>query len=281
MAEQERKVSLLLTVGIVFMPYIFGWLLFRNGYSKKAKMLGFGWTAIVIVILLSQDNKPTDKVNQTQVSNVSQAEPVIKNSIKPNLSLRDRIDDYVFTKYKKSQYPKSFAKFGSRMADVEKARQAAAFLALASDKCSRVEMSEVSDSSTRDNIKIFTDCYDDATKSSERFRFEESELKDGKKHFFSESTASSAVGVKTMMEQAFSQESAIAICRESVLKLSKFPSSVNFATFGQAVNTSQGSGETWVELEFEAKNGVGAELPYKASCSFPLHGEPTVSITNR
>lgn len=84
-----------------------------------------------------------------------------------------------------------------------------------------------------------------------------------------------------MLEQSFSKEAALTICQESVRKSAQFPSSVDFSLFGQAVNTSQGTGETWVELEFEAKNGMGAMLPYKANCSFPLHGEPTINITNR
>lgn len=202
-------------------------------------------------------------------------------SAKPSASLRDKIDDYIFTPYTKSQYSKTFSKFGSRMGDVEKARQAAAFLAAASGKCTFVDMSEVSDASTRNNIKTFTDCRGLDLKKSERFRFEESELKDAKGRFITEKSASSVADIQTIEQRAFSQDAALKICRETVRKSAKFPSSVDFATFGQVVNTSQGSGETWVELDFEAKNGLGAMLPYKANCGFPIHGKPTFSVSNR
>lgn len=203
------------------------------------------------------------------------------SSAKPSASLRDKIDDYIFTPYTKSQYSKTFSKFGSRMGDVEKARQAAAFLAAASGKCTFVDMSEVSDASTRNNIKIFTDCRGLDLKKSERFRFEESELKDAKGRFITEKSASSVADIQTIEQRAFPQDAALTICRETVRKSAKFPSSVDFAAFGQVVNTSQASGETWVELDFEAKNGIGAMLPFKANCGFPIHGKPTFSVSNR
>ena len=213
--------------------------------------------------------------------NDKHSQPIPAPVVKPAASLRGKIADDVFTPYTRSQYGKTFAKFGSRMPDVEKARQAAAFLAAASDKCSRVEISEVSGASSRDNIQTFTDCWDEKNKKSERFRFDEAELKDKSGRFYSENSVATAGSSQTIQQRAFSKDAALTICRETVRKSAKFPSSVDFATFGQVVNTSQASGETWVELDFEAKNAIGAKLPYKANCGFPIHGKPTFSVSNR
>lgn len=42
----QKKVGLLLSVGIILVPIVFAWVLLRNGYSRTAKILGFTWLAI-------------------------------------------------------------------------------------------------------------------------------------------------------------------------------------------------------------------------------------------
>jgi hypothetical protein len=189
------------------------------------------------------------------------------------------IADDVFTPYTKNQYGKTFEKFGSRMPDVEKARQAAAFLAADSGKCTRVESSEVSGQSTRANIQTFTDCVNSKTKMNERFRFSEADLKDKNGKFFTETTVGKGQQALTVQERALSKDSALSLCKETTKRSAKFPSSVKF--FGHVANTSQGSGETWVEIDFEAKNDLGGQLPYKAYCNYPINGQPSFKVTNR
>ena len=116
------------------------------------------------------------------------------------VNLRSKISDEIFIKYTKKLYPKAFAEYGSRMKDIEKARIAAAFLAASSPKCDKVFESEYSDKGNRDNIQTFTDCI-----NGERFRFEESELKDEKGQFFTEKTFHGG-DVKTQAGRAFSQK---------------------------------------------------------------------------
>lgn len=48
----QRKVSLLLGIGIFLMPYIFAWLLLRDGYSKTARILSFVWMGVVLLRLI-------------------------------------------------------------------------------------------------------------------------------------------------------------------------------------------------------------------------------------
>ena len=48
---QGNKLSVMLCVGIVFMPYIFGWFTLRPGYSKTLRVLSFSWMIIVLIKL--------------------------------------------------------------------------------------------------------------------------------------------------------------------------------------------------------------------------------------
>jgi hypothetical protein len=41
------------------MPWIFSWLLLREGYSKTARYIGFGWLAILVIIGISNQNNNT------------------------------------------------------------------------------------------------------------------------------------------------------------------------------------------------------------------------------
>lgn len=48
-----RKVGILLGTGILLMPYIFGWFLLRDGYSKTAKIIGISYSVLMSLILFS------------------------------------------------------------------------------------------------------------------------------------------------------------------------------------------------------------------------------------
>lgn len=66
----ERKVSIPLALGTLFMPYVFGWLLLRPGYSPTARTIGLGWTAIVIATLafgFPKSNTPLAGAASSQV----------------------------------------------------------------------------------------------------------------------------------------------------------------------------------------------------------------------
>ncbi|HEV7891805.1 MAG TPA: hypothetical protein VGP08_14275 [Pyrinomonadaceae bacterium] len=48
-----RSMSLRLGVGVFFMPYVFAWFTLRQGYSRLARGLSFGWLALVVITNLS------------------------------------------------------------------------------------------------------------------------------------------------------------------------------------------------------------------------------------
>jgi len=49
---QPRKVSTGLGAGILFFPYIGAWFLLRDGYSIRARVIGFGWMLFAIYVLV-------------------------------------------------------------------------------------------------------------------------------------------------------------------------------------------------------------------------------------
>lgn len=55
--SETRKVSVGLIIGIILLPFIFVWFLLKQGYSKKAKIIGFIWLAIWVIIAISSGNK--------------------------------------------------------------------------------------------------------------------------------------------------------------------------------------------------------------------------------
>lgn len=99
-------------------------------------------------------------------------------------NIRSKIDNDVFEPYTRKQYPKAFEKYGKRMPDLERARQAAAYLAATSASCDRVTGAEISlMNSTVQELDAFADCA-----NKERFRYREPELKNAKGQFFTEKT---------------------------------------------------------------------------------------------
>lgn len=54
MPKFERKVSILLGIGIFLMPYIFAWFTLRDGYSKLARFISFGWLFLFVFVNLQK-----------------------------------------------------------------------------------------------------------------------------------------------------------------------------------------------------------------------------------
>lgn len=45
----QRKVGILLFLGILLFPVIFAWFLLRSGHSSLSRILGFGWMLVVLL----------------------------------------------------------------------------------------------------------------------------------------------------------------------------------------------------------------------------------------
>ncbi len=60
---EQRSVGALLGIGILLMPYVFAWFLLRRGYSRRARLIGFGWMAVVLVGLRLSDSGSSSSVS--------------------------------------------------------------------------------------------------------------------------------------------------------------------------------------------------------------------------
>lgn len=66
----KTKVGFLLGLGILLVPFVFVWWLLRSGYSTFARIVGFGWFALILLIVIGNSNRtnlaPTATTSQLQ-----------------------------------------------------------------------------------------------------------------------------------------------------------------------------------------------------------------------
>jgi hypothetical protein len=74
-AAPQRKVGILLFIGIVFLPIIFAWLLLRKGHTTLARVLGFGWLLIFFFWLPNRDQQRTPDGAPVATASVNSAAP--------------------------------------------------------------------------------------------------------------------------------------------------------------------------------------------------------------
>ena len=67
--EESKKVSILLGVGIFFMPYFFSWVTLKHGYSNRVKFISFLWLVLVITMMLKEANQENTHQPAKSVSN--------------------------------------------------------------------------------------------------------------------------------------------------------------------------------------------------------------------
>lgn len=50
---ERRKFNIFLAIGILLLPIVFVWFLLRRGHSTTARIVGFGWTALFVLVALT------------------------------------------------------------------------------------------------------------------------------------------------------------------------------------------------------------------------------------
>lgn len=63
---QPRKIGFLLGVGIFLLPYLFAWVLLRKGYSARARIVSFGWLALIVLVAASSQAPTNHSTPATQ-----------------------------------------------------------------------------------------------------------------------------------------------------------------------------------------------------------------------
>lgn len=61
---RKRKIGIGLIIGIVIFPMIFSWLLLRNGYSNKSRIVSFGWMIFALLLPFISMDETTSSASQ-------------------------------------------------------------------------------------------------------------------------------------------------------------------------------------------------------------------------
>ncbi len=176
--------------------------------------------------------------------------------------------DYSHVAYEITEqgYPGTYAKWGKEWIDDINRMMPLVVERIASNpKCDAPEIADLSDnrSSLKQEAVFYVDC-----KNGERFYISQNEL--------AETTKVEAES--DMLSGEPSQY--IQPCREMIKMQLNYPSTFE-DTFGGVSAFKGTSGNIVVEVDFTAKNAVGAELPQSARCVFGTNGQNEAIITNR
>jgi hypothetical protein len=178
--------------------------------------------------------------------------PVAKKSTPKPKPYKAPIEPYALTPYTRSGYSKTFAKYGSRIAEVEAYRRKAAEAAARNPQCKKVTMAEISSyKGSINNMHFWVDCND----GMKRFTFTEGEL-------------DANVAAVTQSEKSFSKAQAGKLCEKLITRSVNYPSTlgVNNWDFGYKKFEPLGNVKVW--MDFKAKNAFNLELKYTATCTF-------------
>jgi hypothetical protein len=174
----------------------------------------------------------------------------------------------VYEPMQRKNYPKTFATWGvGGVKKIDSLRKQAAFKAARSPECDGVAISELSSnrSSPPDKIVIFVDC-----ENGKRFYFDAADVLAG----------GVAQTQETKMKR-ISDDEAKAACEKSVRASLDFPSTMRLSWSGKSVYRAPTTGNIVVTFDFNAKNRLGAELPYRARCIMDDRGQHPPEITGR
>ena len=210
--------------------------------AMKHLPLSIASLALVSVVTACGDPSATSSSNTETPASSSPA----------TSSHKAEIPDYALSPYTADQYPKLFAAFGSRIADIERLRRSAAEKAAASPTCDRVEIVEVSqERSSLSDLNFFVDCA-----NTTRVRFSETEL-------------ASAGPAASETQKAWGEAEARNACEDLIRQSATIPTSVKVHSFlGTSVYKAPSTGNVVVTSDFDAKNAFGTEIGYRAKCYF-------------
>ena len=67
-SDGKKKVSFILIIGILLMPYIFSWFTLRSGYSLASRLISFGYLLILVLSMTFEVNDPsTPNIQATKI----------------------------------------------------------------------------------------------------------------------------------------------------------------------------------------------------------------------
>lgn len=269
MEQEKKQVSALLILGVVCVPIIFVWFLLKKEYSNKARIYGFTYAALLTLYAVNKESDTQIPETPVSTNNRSQSvAPTVERKVEKDLkgdNYEGKIEDYALEPYTaKGGFEKTIKKYNSRLNEITKFRKLAAEKAIDSGKCDTVVASELSDSSTLKHMKFWVDC-----NNGERIYLDEYQLKSNNE-------------VLTQKELAISKGDAMIACEKGIKANSRFPNSVDIHHFsGTTYYEAPATHNVRLEMNFDAKNALGNDLPYKAICTFQPGKEGEIEIIER
>lgn len=196
---------------------------------------------------------------------------------------KTKIADYAIDDLTPSDYPKIYKVLGKAgAAEAKRGAYAAAYRVAKSADCDRVDNASITMSSTKKHQEFFVNCA-----NAKQWRFKASELKDSAGKWYTAENAPvvglSATDIRKQ-ELADLQTSApgsVPECEELLKQRLKHPASADFHSIMGAANFINPNDERAVQIDFEAKNGLGNELTYTGQCVFHKNGKVSVDIFDR
>jgi hypothetical protein len=87
-AIPQKKVSILLIIGIFLCPIIFVWFLLSKGYSERARAFGLGWLIAFLLIAFLRDKPASTDSNQAGSSQVAATSKPVNNLPQDTLAVQ-------------------------------------------------------------------------------------------------------------------------------------------------------------------------------------------------
>jgi len=163
-----------------------------------------------------------------------------------------KISSSALSPYTIQGYPKTIKKYGTRIGEIETLRRKAAEMAVDSGKCDYVLISELSDSkSSLNHLHFWVDC-----KNKQRIYLDEFQIIKGS-------------AVLTQQEKSWDKQSALIACQKAIKDRALIPSEVDIHTIlGTSFYEAPVTHNVVLNMDFDAKNALGTEIPYTAKCHF-------------
>lgn len=176
-----------------------------------------------------------------------------------------KISSSALSPYTIQGYPKTIKKYGSRIGEIETFRRKAAEMAVDSGKCDYVLMSELSDSkSSLNHLNFWVDC-----KNKQRIYLDEFQIK-------------KSSSVLTQKEKSWDEKSALIACKNAIKDRALIPSEVDIHTIlGTSFYKAPITYNVVLQMDFDAKNALGVEIPYTAKCHFAPGEVGSIDIHSR
>ncbi|MGM0422337.1 MAG: hypothetical protein ACQEQL_04465 [Pseudomonadota bacterium] len=179
-----------------------------------------------------------------------------------------KISEWAISPIDAKNYPRIYNAWGAaKVKELNKLQQKAAEKAAKSPECDTVDIVALSETRSipKQKAVFFVDCA-----NGKRFYISDADLKE-----------SGGVVSQEKKMAAYTDAQAIEACKDNVRSQLNYPSTFNLGAFSTSVYRAPTNGNIVVNFDFEAKNGLGAELPHKARCVIDDQGINPAEISRR